>query len=41
MNEIGNPVSLKAFDSPDESRSFQNGKFEIVRIGGAIHFAFA
>jgi hypothetical protein len=35
MNEIGNPVSLKAFDSPDETRSFKNGKFDVVRIGGA------
>jgi hypothetical protein len=35
MTEIGNPVSLKAFDSPDETRSFKNGKFDIVRIGGA------
>jgi hypothetical protein len=35
MTEIGNPVSLKAFDSPDETRSFKNGKFDVVRIGGA------
>jgi quercetin dioxygenase-like cupin family protein len=35
MTEIGNRVSLKAFDSPDETRSFKNGKFDIVRIGGA------
>jgi hypothetical protein len=35
MTEIGNLVSLKAFDSPDETRSFKNGKFDVVRIGGA------
>jgi len=35
MTEIGNPVSLRAFDSLDETRSFKNGKFDIVRIGGA------
>jgi quercetin dioxygenase-like cupin family protein len=35
MTEIGNPISLKAFDSPDETRSFKNGKFDVVRIGGA------
>ena len=35
MTEIGNPVSLRAFDSPDETRSFKNGKFDVVRIGGA------
>jgi len=32
MTEIGNPVSLKAFDSPDETRSFKKGKFDVVRI---------
>ena len=35
MTEIGNPVSLRAFDTPDETRSFENGKFDILRIGGA------
>ena len=25
---------LKRFDSPDETRVFEKGKFEIVRIGG-------
>jgi quercetin dioxygenase-like cupin family protein len=35
MTEIGSPVSLRAFDSPDETRSFKNGKFDVVRIGGA------
>jgi hypothetical protein len=35
MTEIGNPVSLRAFDTPDETRSFKNGKFDILRIGGA------
>jgi hypothetical protein len=33
MTKIGNPVSLRAFDSPDETRSFKNGKIDIVRIG--------
>ena len=27
-------VMLKRFDQPDEVRTFENGKFEIVRIGG-------
>ena len=27
-------VILKRFDQPDEVRTFDNGKFEIVRIGG-------
>jgi hypothetical protein len=35
MTETGNPVSLRAFDAPDEPRSFKNGKFDILRIGGA------
>jgi hypothetical protein len=35
MTEIGNPVSLRAFDTPDETRSFKNGKFDVARIGGA------
>ena len=25
---------IKRFDSPDETRTFEKGKFEIVRIGG-------
>jgi hypothetical protein len=27
-------VILKSFDSPDETRVFEKGKFEIVKIGG-------
>ncbi len=27
-------VLLKSFDAPDETRSFEKGKLEIVRIGG-------
>ena len=27
-------VILKSFEAPDETRTFQNGKFEIVKIGG-------
>ena len=27
-------VILKRFDAPDETREFEKGKFEIVRIGG-------
>src|SRR5690349_19831220 len=27
-------VILKRFDSPDETRTVANGKFEIVRLGG-------
>ena len=27
-------VILKRFESPDETRQFEKGKFEIVRIGG-------
>jgi quercetin dioxygenase-like cupin family protein len=27
-------VILKRFDSPDETRRFEKGKFELVRIGG-------
>ena len=27
-------VILKRFESPDETRTFERGKFEIVRIGG-------
>jgi hypothetical protein len=35
MTEIGDLVSLKAFDNPDETRLFEKGRFDIVRIGGA------
>src|SRR5256885_8064490 len=27
-------VSLKRFDQPDEARTFEKGRFELVRIGG-------
>lgn len=27
-------VILKRFESPDETRSFEKGKFEIINIGG-------
>ena len=27
-------VILKRFDSPDESRAFEKGRFDLVRIGG-------
>ena len=27
-------VVLKRFDSPDESRTFEKGRFDVVRIGG-------
>lgn len=27
-------VILKRFDSPDESRTFEKGRFDLVRIGG-------
>ena len=27
-------VDLKRFETPDEVRTFENGKFEIVRLGG-------
>jgi hypothetical protein len=35
MTEIGDLVTLKAFDNPDETRLFGKGRFDIVRIGGA------
>ena len=35
MTEIGDLVTLKAFDNPDETRLFEKGRFDIVRIGGA------
>jgi hypothetical protein len=35
MSELGDFVTLKAFDSPDETRVFEKGRFDIVRIRGA------
>jgi quercetin dioxygenase-like cupin family protein len=29
-------VTLKAFERPDEVRTFEKGRFEIVRIGGTV-----
>jgi quercetin dioxygenase-like cupin family protein len=29
-------VILKRFDQPDETRTFPNGKFDLVRIGGMV-----
>lgn len=29
-----NDVILKSFENPDEVRTFEKGKFEIVRVGG-------
>jgi hypothetical protein len=29
-------VILKRFDNPDETRTFSNGKFDLVRIGGMV-----
>src|SRR6202167_515579 len=29
-------VDLKRFDQPDEVRTFEKGKFELVRIGGMV-----
>ena len=29
-------VTLKAFEQPDEVRTFEKGRFEIVRIGGTV-----
>ncbi len=29
-------VSLKSFDTPDETRVFEKGILEIVRIGGMV-----
>ncbi len=31
---LTNPVALRRFDAPDESRSFEKGRFDIIRIGG-------
>jgi hypothetical protein len=29
-------VTLRRFDAPDEVRTFEKGRFEIVRVGGAV-----
>jgi hypothetical protein len=29
-------VTLRRFDSPDEVRTFEKGRFEIVRVGGSV-----
>ena len=29
-------VVLKRFDQPDETRSFDKGKFELINIGGMV-----
>jgi quercetin dioxygenase-like cupin family protein len=29
-------VTLKAFEQPDDVRTFEKGRFEIVRIGGTV-----
>jgi hypothetical protein len=31
-----NEVILKRFERPDETREFERGKFEIVRLGGLV-----
>ena len=36
MSEIGDFVSLRAFDSPDETRLFERRKFDIVRPGPRV-----
>jgi quercetin dioxygenase-like cupin family protein len=37
MSQESTPdVTLKAFERPDEVRTFEKGRFEIVRIGGAV-----
>jgi quercetin dioxygenase-like cupin family protein len=37
MSQDSTPdVTLKAFETPDEVRTFEKGRFEIVRIGGAV-----
>ena len=35
MSELGDFVTLKAFDSPDETRVFEKRRFDIMRIRGA------
>jgi quercetin dioxygenase-like cupin family protein len=34
MNESRNEVILRRFESPDETRVMEKGKFEVVHIGG-------
>ncbi len=34
IHRLRRDVVLKRFESPDEVRSFQKGKFELIRIGG-------
>jgi quercetin dioxygenase-like cupin family protein len=29
-------IDLRAFDDPDEVRTFEKGRFEVVRIGGMV-----
>ena len=29
-------IDLRAFESPDEVREFEHGRFEVVRIGGMV-----
>jgi quercetin dioxygenase-like cupin family protein len=37
MSELSaTDVTLKAFEQPDEVRTFEKGRFEIVRIGGTV-----
>jgi quercetin dioxygenase-like cupin family protein len=35
-HESTTDVTLKAFERPDEVRTFEKGRFEIVRIGGTV-----
>jgi len=35
-HESTTDVTLKAFEQPDEVRTFEKGRFEIVRIGGTV-----
>jgi quercetin dioxygenase-like cupin family protein len=34
MQDAFHPTVLRAFETPDETREFVKGRFEIVRIGG-------
>jgi hypothetical protein len=34
INDKGLAVVLKRFESPDEVREFEKGRFEVVRLGG-------
>ena len=34
INDRGSAVIIKRFDSPDEVREFEKGRFEVVRLGG-------